>query len=162
MVVMLLALSLATSINLLGYALTASGQPSRSFGVNLLRSSVSLGADFLLIPLMGFIGAAYATLLSQLVAAPLAWWYMRRQHLPAHGAVHARQYVVAVLLYAAFLWLPPLGVGVRLLLLAAFPILAVALSIIRPSDVTLLVPERFLPWSRLAAHAAGPTGGAKR
>jgi O-antigen/teichoic acid export membrane protein len=162
MVVMLLALSLATSINLLGYALTASSQPGKSFRVNLLRSSVSLGGDFLLIPILGFIGAAYATLLSQLAAAPLAWWYMRRQRLPAHGAVHLRQYVAAALLYAAFLWLPPLGAGLRLLLLAAFPIVAVTLGVIRPSDVTLLVPERFLPWLRLAAPAARPTGDAKR
>jgi O-antigen/teichoic acid export membrane protein len=161
-VVILLGLTLATSINLLGYALTASGQPTRSFAVNLLRSSVSFGGDFLLIPLFGFIGAAYATLLAQVVAAPLAWWYLRRQGLPVHGHVHARQYVAAGLLLAAFLWLPPLGFGVRLLLLAGFPVLAVGLGLIRPGDVSLLIAERFLPWGRHAPRAAIPSGGAKR
>jgi O-antigen/teichoic acid export membrane protein len=160
-VIILLALSLATTINLLGYALTASGQPGKSFAVNLLRSSVSLGGDFLLIPLLGFIGAAYATLTAQLVAAPLAWWFLRRQRLPAFGVVHARQYVAAALLYAAFLWLPPLGVGVKLALLAAFPVLALALGLVRPGDLSLLIPERYLPWVRFTAQPAGTSGGGK-
>jgi O-antigen/teichoic acid export membrane protein len=159
---MLLGLSLATSINLLSYALTASGQPAKAFAINLLRSSVSLGGDFLLIPVLGFIGAAYATLTAQLVAAPLAWWFLRRLRLPVHGSVHARQYVAAALLYAAFMWLPPLGWGPRLALLAAFPVLAIALGLIRPNDLSLLIPERFLPWSRWAAQPAGTPGGAKQ
>ena len=162
LVVIMLSLSLATSINLMGYALTASGQPTRSFGVNLLRSTISFGGDFLLIPVFGFIGAAYATLISQLVAAPLAWWFLHRQRLPVYGSVHARQYVASALLLAAFLWLPPLGLGIRLVMLAAFPVLAAALGLIHLSDFSLIIPERFLPWSRRMATTALPTGGGDR
>jgi O-antigen/teichoic acid export membrane protein len=160
-VIILLSLSLATSINLLGYALTASGNPGRSFAVNLLRSTISFGGDFLLIPIFGFIGAAYATLISQLAAAPLAWWYFRRQRLPLHGATHARQYATACLLFAAFLWLPPLSLPLRLLLMATFPVLGLAAGLVRPSDFSLLIPERYLPWSR-HARVAVPSGGAER
>jgi O-antigen/teichoic acid export membrane protein len=160
-VIILLSLSLATSLNLLGYALTASGNPARSFAVNLLRSTVSFGGDFLLIPVFGFIGAAYATLISQLAAAPLAWWYFRRQRLPLHGATHARQYATAALLFAAFLWLPPLSLPLRLFLLALFPVLGLAAGLVQLDDFALLVPERYLPWSRHAA-AAVSSGGAER
>jgi O-antigen/teichoic acid export membrane protein len=160
--IMLLGLSLATSINLMGYALTASGHPGKSFLVNLLRSTASVAGAFLLVPLTGFIGAAYATLAAQVVTVPLAWWYMRRQRLPAHGNVHLRQYIAAALLLAAFIWLPPLGFGLRLGLLAAFPIVALGLGLIQLGDFSLLIPERFLPWARLTAQPAGPTGGADR
>lgn len=162
LVVILLGLSLATSINLLGYALTASGQPGKSFAVNLLRSSVSLGGDFVLIPIAGFIGAAYATLAAQLAAAPLAWWFLSRQRMPVHGLIHARQYVASALLLAAFLWLPPLGFGWRLALLAGFPVLGLALGLIRRSDINLVIAERFLPWSHAAPSSALPSGGSER
>jgi O-antigen/teichoic acid export membrane protein len=162
LVLILLGLALATSINLMSYALTASGRPGRAFAINLLRSSASLGGDFLLIPLLGFVGAAYATLGAQLVAAPLAWWYLRRERLPTHGRVHLRQYVASTLILAAFLWLPPLGIGLRLVLLAAFPVLGIALGLIRPGDFSLVVPERFLPWMRQAARTPLAPGGAER
>lgn len=160
--IILLGLTLATSINLMTYALTASNQPGQSFAVNLLRSSASIGGDFLLIPLVGFIGAAYATLGAQLLAAPLAWWYLRRQRLPTHGRVHVRQYAASALILVAFLWMPLLGPGVRLVLLPAFPLIAAALGLIRPGDFSLVIPERFLPWMRQAARTPLPSGGAER
>lgn len=158
-VVVLLSMSLASTINLMGYALTASGRPGKAFAVNLLRSSVSFGGDFLLIPLMGFIGAAYATLVSQLVAAPLAWWYLRRQQLPAYGRLFAQQLALAAAIYAAFLWLPPLNVMLRVGLLAAFPALALALSLVSADDLTLLLPERFMPRRRPTPVAAAGRPG---
>jgi O-antigen/teichoic acid export membrane protein len=161
-VVILLGFSMGGTVNLMGYALTAAGQPSKSFLVNLARSSVSVAGAFLLIPALGFTGAAYAVLASQLVAVPLAWWHMRQLRLPGYAMHHLRQAVLAVLMFAAFMWLPQLSVGLRVLLLGAFPAVAIAVSAITLDDLYQLAPGRFFTRTRVPVRAASPPGGGDR
>jgi O-antigen/teichoic acid export membrane protein len=162
---MLIAFSLGASLNLLSYGLTASGRPGRSFGVNLMRTAASLAGDLALIPFLGVAGAAYATLASQLAAAPLAWAFARDARLPAHGRLLARHFGLAAGLLAAHWWLPELALGWRAVLLAAFPVAALAVGYVRPADFALILPDRFFEWLRLSGSAkaapARPTGGTK-
>jgi O-antigen/teichoic acid export membrane protein len=160
-VVMSIAFSLSSSINLLGYALTAYGRPGQSFAVNLVRSVISFGGDFALVPIFGFVGAAYATLLSQLVSAPLAWWYLRRERLPVFGSIHLRQFILTAAAAGVYFWLPPISLWMRLALIAVFPVVAVAFSLVSLEDLKLVVPERFLPRPHLGTPIADQAGGTK-
>jgi O-antigen/teichoic acid export membrane protein len=153
---MLVAFSLGASLNLLGYALTASGRPGRSFAVNLMRTAASLAGDLALIPFLGVAGAAYATLGAQLAAAPLAWAFVRDSRLPAHGRLLAGQFALAAALLAAHWWLPALTAGWRAALLAAFPIAVLALGLVRPDDLNLVLPDRIVERFDLAAGPKAP------
>lgn len=162
-VVMTLTFALGSSVNLLGFALTADTRPGDSFKINLLRSAVSLGADFLLIPYFGFIGAAYATLVSQVVTLPLAWWYLRRRGLPAHGWLFVRQVGLAAAMLAAQPWLLVLAWPARLALLFLGPLVARMLGLFRPSDLALVIPAkwlgRFSPALALGPHVSRGSDG---
>jgi O-antigen/teichoic acid export membrane protein len=164
-IVILIAFSLGASLNLLGFALTASGRPGRSFAVNLMRTAANLAGVIALIPLLGVVGAAYAALGAQAAATPLAWAFAREARLPAHGRLLVRQFALAAGLLAAHWWLPELAFGWRAGLLAAFPAAALALGLVRPDDLNLVLPSRFAERLALAGGAKNPaashTGGSE-
>jgi len=148
LVVLLIALSLSSSANLLGYALTAHGRPQKSLIVNCLRSAISLGAGILLIGQYGFVGAAYAMTLSILVSAPLAWWYLQREQLPAYVPIHARQILLLAACVAALFFLPPVAIGMRIVMLLMFPLVAAIFSLLLFEDLSLIIPDKLLERAR--------------
>lgn len=159
-VIMLIALSLSSSANLLGYALTAHGRPEKSLVVNCLRAAVSLTAGILLIRQFGFVGAAYATALSILVSVPLAWWYLHRERLPALVPIHAKQILLLAACAAALFLLPSVAFGMRVILLLMFPLVAAILSLLSFEDLSLVIPDRFLERARLRVRVFSHQDGA--
>ena len=157
--VMVIAISLSSSSNLLGYALTAHGYPGKSLTVNSVRAITSLGFGVLLIPQIGFLGAAYATALAQLISAPLAWWYLHQAGLPAFLGIHLRQIVLLGACFAALILLPPPQITARLGLLVIFPVVAVAFSIVSKDDFALVLPEKLLQRAWPKPLVFGPLGG---
>jgi lipopolysaccharide exporter len=160
--ILLVAFSLGVVVNLMGYSLTASNRPGRSFQLNLARTAVNIVGCFVLIPALGFVGAAWASLLAQAVALPIAWWHLRRLSLPAFGLHHLRHGLLASIVLGVFIWQPPMTVGLRAVLLAALPLLALTMSVVTISDLALLAPRRLLGQSGLPAGPARQPAGGER
>lgn len=159
-VVILIGLSLSSSANLLGYALTAYGRPEKSLIVNCLRAVISLTAGILLIHRFGFVGAAYATVLSIAASMPVALWYFHRERLPTLISIHMRHFMFLAGCGAALFLLPVMGIGVRAIMLLVFPFAAMALSLISIDDFSLVVPDHLLRRARLSGRALTHQDGA--
>ena len=62
----------------LGYSLVSAGHPSLPFKINSVASTVNIVASFVFIPMFGFIGAVYASLVMNLTAMLLNFYHLRR------------------------------------------------------------------------------------
>ena len=142
--VLLLGLSLSASADLYGYALTGLGRPEKSLKVNLLRATASVSGGVLLIPSLGFIGAAIAVALAQLICAPLAWAYFRGEGLAVHLGIHLRQMLLVSACVAAMILLPSLGYAPRIILLVIYALVAAAVLSVSRHDLALVLPEQLL------------------
>jgi O-antigen/teichoic acid export membrane protein len=62
----------------LGYSLVSAGYAALPFKINSVASIINILANFLLIPIFGFTGAVYASLLMNLTAMAMNYFYLRR------------------------------------------------------------------------------------
>jgi O-antigen/teichoic acid export membrane protein len=92
-VLMMLALHMSLTVNVLGYTLTAAGQPGRSLGVDVVRSAVSGALAVMLVPFLGVAGAALSLVLGSYVSYPVAVRLVRTSYAQAgiDGRLHVRQ-----------------------------------------------------------------------
>lgn len=150
LIILLLSLSLSASTDLFGYALTGLGRTGKSLSVNALRAIVSVAGGFLLIPHLGFVGAATAIALSQLISAPLSWLYLHREGIPIFLGTHLRQFLLVAVCVAGMVFIPPLGLVPRAFVFLTFAIIVTAFLSVSRSDLALILPERLLrgAWTR--------------
>ena len=110
--------------------------------VTAAAAATNVGANLLLIPRFGMMGAAWATVFSYAVMAGLGFTFSRRLYpIPYEWSRIIRVVAAAAGCYLLALlapepWLP--AVAVKLLALAAFPALAVALGALHPAELEWL------------------------
>jgi O-antigen/teichoic acid export membrane protein len=121
--------------------------------ITAVAATTNVSANFLLIPRLGMMGAAWATVLSYAVMAGMGWWISRRLYpLPLEHGRMARLVTAAGLSYALSLLAPTSlwpSVFVKCLILALFPVLLVVSGFLGP-------PERAWLRARLAARGDRP------
>ncbi|MDQ6672945.1 MAG: oligosaccharide flippase family protein [Chloroflexota bacterium] len=136
--ILMLTLHMVLVVNLLGYTLTSAGHPQRSLIVDSIRTGVLVLGSLLLIPLFGFMGAAYARLISSYVGSPVVVRLVRRDYPGMVIPQCLRQ--TAVLLFCAGLgWWADALVG-KLAVGALFLILSATLGSLSSADLALVLP----------------------
>ena len=60
----------------LGYSLIAMGDSNKPLIVNIIRATVSLSGYFFVLPLMGFVGAAFVSVIGNIVAIPIDVFFL--------------------------------------------------------------------------------------
>ena len=138
---LMIGLHVSVVLTLMGYTLTAAGYPKRSLGANLIRESVMIVADLLLIPALGVIGPAIARLVAQYTASPLSVWLLRRSDIRVAIAPLAKQTVLLWLCSASFWLIQPTALAPKTVVVVLFVLLSVALSTISRDDLSLVLPR---------------------
>lgn len=109
-----------------------------------LGAVVNIGGNYLLIPLIGMMGAAVATLLSYLVMASVLFVIVQRFYPVQYETRRiATITIVTIFLFAVYSALNfesfhSLAIPLKVLLLIAFPLLLVAARFLDPAEVTFL------------------------
>jgi O-antigen/teichoic acid export membrane protein len=139
--VMMIGLHMVLVVNLMGYTLTAAGHPRRSLIVDVIRTSVVLGASLAVVPALGFLGAAYARLLSSYSGAPAVVWLLRHGGGPSDRTA-AWLTPTAILLVCSALAAvtQPFGLPARLAVAIVFVGLSARLGALKLDDVRLVIP----------------------
>jgi len=139
--VLMIVLHMTVLVTLMGYTLTAAGFPGRSLGQNLVRTTLTILADLILIPILGFIGPALASFISYYVANPLGVWLLRRSGIQVAVAHYVKQTALLWLCAALFLWLQPAVFTYKVAIVGLFLALNFALSTVSGDDWKLMLPE---------------------
>jgi O-antigen/teichoic acid export membrane protein len=139
--VLMLGFHITIVVNLMGYTLTAAGYPGRSLGENLVRTGLNVLGDLLLIPIYGFAGPAFATLISTYASNPLAIWLLQRSGNPVEVRPYAIQSLI-LLLCAGMFWLVQGGLIFGTTIVVIFIILNILLSTISYEDLRMLISSR--------------------
>jgi O-antigen/teichoic acid export membrane protein len=137
--VLMVALHMVLVVNLMGYTLTSAGHPRRSLVVDVIRTSVVLGASLALVAPFGFLGAACARLLSSYSGAPVVVWLLRRD-LPVDAGGLLKSTCILLVCAPLAALTQPAGALVRIAVAIVFLALNVGAGAIRLDDLRLLVP----------------------
>jgi O-antigen/teichoic acid export membrane protein len=136
--ILMVTLQMVLVVNLLGYTLTSAGHPQRSLVVDIIRTGVLVLGSLLLIPLFGFMGAAYARLISSYVGSPVVLRLVRRDHPGLLVLSCLRQTVILLVCAGLGWWAEPLLA--KLAVGALFFILSTTLGTLSRTDLALVLP----------------------
>jgi len=139
---LMVAFHMSFLVSMMGYTLTAAGYPSRSLAQNTLRTVVNVGGVFLLTPVLGVAGPAYAALLAEYTANPFTVWLLRRSDIAASIRAYGIQTLLLLLGVGAYWWLQPHNLIISALIVVLFVVLNVVLSTISRDDLQSLLPRR--------------------
>ncbi len=138
---LMLAFHMTFLVNLTGYTLTAAGFPRRSLIQDATNVVFGVVGDLLLIPRLGFVGAALANMISSYAANPVSIWLLRRSGIRLTVSHYAKQVVLLWLCAALFWWTRPGELLYQLAIIALFLVLNVALATISVEDLKLMLPD---------------------
>lgn len=138
---LMLALHMTLLDNLMGYTLTSAGFPGRALGENLTRTTLNVLGDLALIPVLSFLGPAWATLAAAYGANPVVVWLLRRSDIAVAVGPYVKQTGLLLLCAGLFWWIQPAGFPFKVSILVLFVTLNVALSTITRDDVSLVLPR---------------------
>jgi len=138
---LMIVLHMMVLMNLMGYTLTSAGFPGRSLGANVIRTTLAILADLVLIPVLGFIGPAYASLISYYVANPVSVWLLRRSDILVTVVPCVKQTALLLSCAILFWWTQPAAFAYKVAIIVLFVVLNVALSTVTCDDLRLVLPE---------------------
>jgi O-antigen/teichoic acid export membrane protein len=138
---LMMAFHMTFLVSLTGYTLTAAGFPRRSLIQDTVNAGLGVVGDLLLIPRLGFVGAALANMISSYAANPVSVWLLRRSSIRVTVAHYAKQVVLLWLCAALFWWTQPGAFTYKLAIIVLFVVLNVALVTISIEDLELMLPD---------------------
>ena len=138
---LMMAFHMTFLVTLTGYTLTAAGFPKRSLGQNTVNAVLTILLDLLFIPILGFIGPAFAQVISSYAANPVSVWLLRRSGIRLTVAHYVKQIVLLWLCTALFWWTRPDGFAYKLAIVALYVVLNAVLATISVEDLKLILPD---------------------
>jgi O-antigen/teichoic acid export membrane protein len=141
---LMLALHMGFLVQIMGYTLTSAGFPGRSLVENIIRTVIIIIANFLLIPVLGFIGAACASIIANYLVNPLSVWLLKRSSIDVQTLPYVKQTGILLLCSFLFWWLEDFGIILQIALIALFIFLNKMFSTVTLSELTALIPESFI------------------
>lgn len=131
-------------VNLMGYTLTSAGYPGRSLAESVATTTLTIVGNLVLIPFVGFVGPAYASLIAKYVANPLSVWLLRRSGILVTVSPYVKQTALLILCSILFWWLQPAGLLYKFVLILLFIVLNISLTTISGDDISLVMPQSLL------------------
>lgn len=139
--VLMIALHMTLLVNLMGYALTSAGYPERSLGASVIRTALTVTADVLLIPALGFAGAAWARMIAYYATNPICVWLLRRSGIRTTVAPYLKQTALLWLCVALFWSMRPTAIVYKVAIVVFFFVLNLILCTVSRDDLKLVLPE---------------------
>ena len=125
----------------LGYSLIAIGESDKPLYVNIVRAVVSITGNLTILPILGYIGAAIANILGNLIAIPINVFFLKRKKLSPNFSAVLKLTFVFVFLLSLFFVLGQNNIFVKVFLAILFFPLSILLSIITIRDVVIVFEE---------------------
>jgi O-antigen/teichoic acid export membrane protein len=114
------------------------GQSNKMLKLGIINAVTNITGNFIMIPLFGFIGAAYAGIFSYIITNLFSVRILKKSGIDFQVSQCIKPILVFVLSAFLFLIIKPETVMVKLLLLVVFVSLCLLLSIIRKKDIFYL------------------------
>lgn len=152
LVLLMVGVALEIMEEILGYSLVAIGQPDKPLYINIVRAVVSLAGNLILLPVLGFRGAAIVYILGNLVALPLDVFFLKRKNLSPNLNHFFKLLMITGALSAVFLMWNSTFLLVKFFLAVLFVPLSFLFSIITVRDVQVVFGEAQSGWSRFAGR----------
>lgn len=154
---LMIELHMSVLLSLMGYTLTAAGHPGQSLIQNLARTVLTIVSNLLLIPLLGFVGSAFAALIADYFTYPLCVRLLRHTGIQVTGAPFIKQTALLWLCVILFWWWQPTAFIYTVALIVLFLVLNLVLSTVSVGDLTVVLPEAVA--KRLHIHGAAISDG---
>lgn len=147
--VMMVGLIFTMLDSMLGYSLVGSGASDKPPIINVLRTTISFAAYFLLIPKMGAIGAALAGLISTMAVNPVNVFFLYRRYI----VVNMWDYVKPLLILGAFAGIMRLlnsyGYPLYIAVIVLYFVFSYVFSVFTHSDIEIALRETSHLWARM-------------
>jgi len=136
--ILMVSLSIGLIGNVLGTSLVAFGQSDKPVKINLVGTITNVVGNFVLIPIFGFMGAAYAALLSRCATNPLNVWFLKKAGVRVKVSQYLKPIFAFCVLAIILLLINPKSLIIKLFLIVLFLILCMISSIIRKKDISTI------------------------
>jgi len=147
LVLLMLGMVLALVEEILGYSLIAIGQPDKPLYINIVRAVVSLAGNLIILPIVGFIGAAVVYIFGNLVALPINVFFLRRKDLNPNLATFFKLIFIFGLLSMSFYILDPSLLLIKFIIALLFIPLSFLFSVITLRDIRIVFGEVHALWT---------------
>ncbi len=152
LVLLMLGVALDLVEEILGYSLVAIGQSDKPLYVNIVRAVVSLTGNLIVLPILGFTGAAIVYILGNLVALPMNVFFLRRKDISPNFSNFLKLILIFGSLSALFLLWNSQILLLKFLIAFLFVPLSFLFSVITIWDAKIIFGEAQLAWSRFTSR----------
>jgi O-antigen/teichoic acid export membrane protein len=139
--ILMISLSVGLIGNILGTSLVALGQSDKPVKINIVDSTTNVIGNLIMIPMFGFMGAVYATLLSRCATNPINAWFLIRAGVNVKISQYLKPFLAFGICVSPFLMFDLENVITKISLIILYLIICILLSIIKKSDISVLVKE---------------------
>jgi O-antigen/teichoic acid export membrane protein len=153
-VILMFGLSLSAVDSVLGYSLVAIGEPTKPLIVNSIRAIINVSLNLVIIPIFRVIGAAAVTVVSNLVAAPLDVYFLRKRKVRADILAFVKPIIIAGAYGLLFVFVATSLVSIKLLFILMFLLTCLLVSVVTRDDRQVFVAETISVWNRLCGREA--------
>jgi O-antigen/teichoic acid export membrane protein len=135
---LMVTLNIALVGNIMGTTLVAAGHSDKPAKINIIMTVVNISGNLIMIPIFGFMGAVYATLISGAATNPFIVWFLRRIGIKVDILEYLKSWLVFLIFTAFFVIIGIKALMSKCLLLVIFLVVCLALSIIKKKDLLVL------------------------
>ena len=139
--ILMLSLSVALVGNILGTTLVAMGHSDKPARINILDATVNIISNLLLIPALGFLGAAYAALLSRCLSNPVNVWFLKRENMRVQVSQYMKPLAAYVICVVFFETVRNDSILYRGVMLTIYVLLCHVVGVISLQDMKIVVKE---------------------
>lgn len=109
LVLLMIGVTIDMIEEILGYLLVAIGEPDKPLYINIIRAVFSVIGNLIILPILGFIGAAIVYISGNLIAIPIDNYFLKRKEILPSFIVILKQAIIFGLLCGLFLVWNPAG-----------------------------------------------------
>jgi O-antigen/teichoic acid export membrane protein len=158
LVLLMFGVALDLMEEILGYSLVAIGQPDKPLYINVVRAVFSLAGNLILLPVLGFMGAAVVYILGNLVALPINVFFLNRKDINPNFSSFVKLMVIFEVLSALFLVSNLNGLPLKFVFAFLFIPFSFLFSIITLRDTKVVFGEVYVAWSKFASKLRNRIG----
>lgn len=140
-VILMFGLALSATESTLGYSLVAVGEPVKPLIVNFVRAGVNAILNLFITPVFKVMGAAAVAVASNLVAAPIDVYFLRRKNIRAEISAFAKPVVIAGAYGVLFIAAGHPQAPVKVLFMGMFIVTCALMSVITRYDGRIVAAE---------------------
>jgi len=151
LVLLMLGVALDLMEEILGYSLVAVGQPDKPLYINIVRAIVSVAGNLIILPILGFKGAAFVYILGNLVALPIDVFFLRRKDIRPNLGNFVKLILVFGMASSLFLLWNSNVLLLKIFIALLFVASSFLFSVITLRDAKIVFGEAHLAWSNFVS-----------